>query len=1762
MGARSSSVRVRAFMGAIVASAMLVLMAPSIALAANTATFSLVSPKSGSYSLLSTPKISVTAYDRYGAKRADVSMYLDGAKVTYAGTYIVAGSWDPKKPDYRRLRLTYQVLAPLRVGTHTVVVKVHDLKSKNSTYTWTFSVDSETPAATFSALTPTDNSSSETTLPRISANVADRWDVRGTGSYSMTVDGSAVPASITYTTSGQYRSLKVAYQITRALAPGSHSVTVSVHDAADRTTSQSWSFTVIAPAPVYAEMPVEGAGCADCHSGFPQAHPTTNCVGCHGAGAPPRPASSLYAGSPMSQYAPGDTSAHTLGCFLENPCHGGGGAFPHTVGTDCLRCHNPRYPSIPQAHSVDATAIQNLHVSTPSFCTTARCHSGSLTAEHFRTDSGRTALACGSCHASTNPVVIAAIAAGKTACIECHDLASHPNTTTSHAAVGSCVRSGCHSPSVTTIHKNNCAACHTSGVIPSTNCASCHAAGAYHVGQTAAHALSTGGCIAYSCHGVGVGMDAALTHKNNCTRCHNATDTPSLNCVGCHSGAVLALHPAATTPHTPAATFCTTSNCHGTDVAVTHLKSQRGCTACHAEGVTPSTTCATCHSGDQTAVHKNAAVAHDVSGSTCMAVGCHSLTDASALHNVAGGPGCVACHADGQTPTLVCATCHPGTLPEVHAKAGGNHTSVNNSCIVAGCHLADVTAVHTKCSACHGGSKPLSAVCTNCHTAGIVPIHASADTSHTAPVGTCQTVCHPTNVAAIHEIKTSCIACHNPDGHVPSVVCADCHTGTANQNHSWAIAGHVSSIPSCQLPGCHSTDVVTVHAKRPGQGCSCCHGAGKTPSKVCGDCHVGDVSNLHTGADASHAVPSGMTCASAPQCHASNVSVIHAATTSDCAACHAEGVPATTTCAACHAGNDEFIHRFGDAKHGAPSSGCVSALPCHSTDVSSIHNAGPSCAACHATGKTPGVTCAVSGCHLGDQSARHATAAGTAHDIAGGGCITDGCHGTTAGGVNAAILHRAGPGCVACHADGVKASLVCADCHAGVFDAIHTRGNAYHTAPQNSCQGSINSICHGLNVITLHTATGGPGCAACHAPGVTASARCANCHTGQYWGDIHKVGTKHNPIKGTCVTSSCHAIDVATTHSANAPTLGPGCSPCHRVGTLTIDCTTCHTVDMTPRHSAQDAVHTAAAGFCVNSSCHGGSDSGVNVASLHASSASSCAACHADGKTPSTDCLTCHSGDALTIHPTIGTKHDAPFIRGGCVRDGCHGSSATGANLVELHAAPWPGHTAPGCAACHGPGKTPSATCSATGCHATAYATEHAKYVNSAPGGGHNGTNLLGCASAACHSNPDVSRVHTIPGCVCHQPGKTTTTACNTFGCHPEGFPAVHTPGVAAHAFVERSCASTQCHVAAIDTLHSGTGGPKCVACHAAGAGPATTADCATCHVGTHLPTPSSSPSHPSSVTADSTHTVAATGCSRANCHSTNLVTVHNLSASKCMACHGSGKKPSRVCSSCHAADFAPPHPAPAAEHATPVISCNKAGCHNAATVDLIHVKGGTTHCDACHADGVTPTLTCTAAACHGAGAFPPAHPAPEAIHLTQAGNSCTSLCHQTATGQSDVSKLHVTAGSVKHCEACHATGRPASTVCGTCHTSGTYHAAAAAKHAVTNGCTGGACHNGDVSVIHVKGGAEKCYACHAAGTVPSTNCTNCHGGGADHTASHDSLCNGCHSDMSGDHGGNQPTIGTGNCYACHGTPGATYTHPAYGCGCHASKPGPWILAF
>jgi hypothetical protein len=1724
MGTLASSIRTRWGRWTVAAGVALAVLVPAVAFAA-TASFSSKSPSSGSTITNTRPTIAVTVYDRYGAHGSSaIKMSVDGHSVRPSVTYIVSGGFNPAHPDYRRFKVTYRPGTAFSTGSHKVTVTIHDKKHKTSTSSWSFKVAGPEPAygASFSSASPARDSSSTVTRPSISVSVSDKYGVKGSGTYSMSIDGTSVVASVKYAKSGDYDHFTVSYRPSSGLPYGTHVVSVGVTDLHKHHTDYSWGFTVNGPDPVYEEMPVAGAACTDCHTGYPAAHPMQQCSLCHGADRPVGPPS----------YSPSDISAHTLACSLESPCHGGGGGFPHVLSSDCESCHGGQYADIPASHSLDVVA---LHTAPTTFCTAKGCHATSLTKEHYRYTKDGVRLSCVTCHGSTDARVVAAIAAKSTACLDCHDFSKtiHGGTTTAHAGVGTCVKSGCHTSDVTSVHKGNCNACHAAGTTPSTTCTTCHASGTYHANEATAHVLPVGGCIGDQCHGTSAGGDAALVHKDVCERCHTGDGTPVKTCSTCHGSDTLSLHPGQSAAHTADATSCTSSRCHGTSVTTIHEKAPGGpCGMCHDGSSTPTKVCSDCHDSDIQAVHANAAASHDASSSTCISADCHTNSDVAAIHATeTGGPGCV-CHTSGDAPTLDCATagCHPGDLGTVHAAAGEAHTSTNPTCVSANCHVGNVTTLHTNaplgCKSCHRSGQTLTADCATCHGTDLVTVHASADASHAVPSSMCVTACHANNVAGIHSGTTrGCLACHST-GSTPSTTCSDCHDGTTQEQHASAGVYHTAPAGGCVLSGCHGADVTQLHLATGGLGCARCHAPGQTPTIVCTSCHASDLITVHASADASHAVAAGSNCTGAV-CHATNVAAIHNVAGVGCVVCHAEGKTPSTDCSTCHPADIVIVHQKADASHSVATGGSCYTPTCHTSgNVATIHQANPdvSCVACH----TPTATTIVcTACHPKTGVPDRHSFAAASHLAPTGTCVQSGCHAA-----DVTLLHLTGPNCAACHGANAPTTLVCTTggCHSSSLTTVHSAGTVYHAARAGYC---VKSGCHGGDLTTIHSANGtGPGCAACHAADVTPSETCTDCHPSTEAAVHASADISHTVSQTTCAgyggSSPCHHTRVDSFHR----TAPDGCRSCHASGTTpSLVCATCHVGANAPTHaSAQATAHVAAGGLCVNSQCHS-----TDVSAIHAGSTKSCLACHGPDATASVTCTDCHTDSVFTLHPTASTHHVVPAGTS-CMAPDCH----SGTDVASIHDA---ANGGPGCTACHNTGTTATLDCTAAACHGSDFAVTHAKSDAS-----HAVTST--CVRSGCHTGDAVQLHAAGPGCAaCHDnPNHAPSVACSD--CHAGDSSSVHDPIIGTkHDPAPGACTAAGCHAISVAGTHSAPAGtyssnpgPGCAPCHDDGP---LTVDCVTCHVGAQAPT------HPA---AASKHAAPTGTCVKNGCHDSNVTVIHVKNGKQhCEACHN-GNTPTLECATCHAGGFTPAHPAPIDKHtADSTISCTQASCHgtNVAvihTTQVTHTDGTTAPgCIACHADNKTPSLVC--GDCHGAG-FPANHPAPPAAHTST--DACTGLCHDA-----NVATIHTTA-TPSHpvppgCVACHDGVKTPATVCANCHTPGTYHASASSKHAVSNTCTRTGCHSsGDVSVIHVKNGVQMCVDCHAVAVDPAvkgTDCTQCHPGGADHTASH-AECNSCHADL---YHYNPATIGTGDCLSCHNQ-GGTWAHPNVGW-CHCDDP-------
>lgn len=98
--------------------------------------------------------------------------------------------------------------------------------------------------ATFSARAPKPAASLSPSRATVSVSVYESHGVRGSGNYSMSVDGVKVRASIVYARSGDYRRFRITFKPTKAWRAGKHAVVVRVRDRRGTRSTTRWSFMV------------------------------------------------------------------------------------------------------------------------------------------------------------------------------------------------------------------------------------------------------------------------------------------------------------------------------------------------------------------------------------------------------------------------------------------------------------------------------------------------------------------------------------------------------------------------------------------------------------------------------------------------------------------------------------------------------------------------------------------------------------------------------------------------------------------------------------------------------------------------------------------------------------------------------------------------------------------------------------------------------------------------------------------------------------------------------------------------------------------------------------------------------------------------------------------------------------------------------------------------------------------------------------------------------------------------------------------------------------------------------------------------------------------------------------------------------------------------------------------------------------------------------------------------------------------------------
>jgi len=624
------------------------------------------------------------------------------------------------------------------------------------------------------------------------------------------------------------------------------------------------------------------------------------------------------------------------------------------------------------------------------------------------------------------------------------------------------------------------------------------------------------------------------------------------------------------------------------------------------------------------------------------------------------------------------------------------------------------------------------------------------------------------------------------------------------------------------------------------------------------------------------------------------------------------------------------------------------------------------------------------------------------------------------------------------------------------------------------------------------------------------------------------VGGSHDLPDLFCAGSGCHDTDLATIHLLASPDDTFTCAPCHAAGvTPRADCVACHGTDVHEGHPAIVSTTEPPMTCTQAGGCHG-----VDAIAIHAT----CATCH-NATTDLGDgtCETCHDNP----HPDLSTVHTRS---GGCYSSTCHGTDVTRMHAVDFRGS---GEEPPGCAACHGPGVTPSTDCSR--CHLDIDFRHNAALQHAAA---ESAMSEQSAVCVSCHSSDLMAVLPPTPiatrhaGCVCHaQLIVAGQTACES--CHPTtDHTAAHEP-----VTVSDSCDGAGCHVGTnLLPIH---GNSTCATCHESGDAKVIAAiaagdfRCVSCHgidAGAHLAL------HSSTLSAD---------C--AGCHDANLVTEHE--PLPCATCHESGDAAviaaiaagNRACAACHgggAGSHGPLHDSGLA------VAC--AECHQA---NLI-TEHEPLPCAACH-DSADPAVTAAIAAgnlactaCHGADA-----------------GTHRSL-HEVAIGA--CSDCHVGNLVDEHepravlCEGCHASTDPLviaaiateQKACTACHDLAA-HPYPAEAHAVELGSTLGfidlwdgqagpythegaisrtgtleyctSCHSGDLAVLHAANG---CATCHPAprDTFTSWN-GSCQQGGC-HVTFHD--------DAKAIH--NEPAL-ENDCGNCH--TGDGFEVSCYDGGCH-----------
>ena len=423
MGSRHGPSRRVIWTGAVVAGLILALAVPAIVLGAVApASFAARHPLSGSSITDTTPRISVRVYDGYGVRGATAyAMYLDGVKVKPKFTYWAGFG-------YKKFDLAYQVATPRSGGKHTVKVTIRDLKGRNYSTSWSFTITGA-PAPPGSHASPTVTIGDCT----VTCHQGDIATIHIEKGCAMCHANGVTPQSNCNDCHGSDFAHIHPNMDAVHTAPAQSCTTSTCHGTQVRA--------------IHGEP--GGPGCAACH-GVGVAEASLICADCHSTDL-----SIVHA-------VPAATHASTLGGCFDPLCHPSSDvSLIHTTGDDppgCVvchgtteatlncqaaGCHNPIPPSAQHQSftHVSATGTKS------GVCTS--CHSSDLPTAHNGVFTSQADLGC-FCHTNGAGFSIAGemgplLAAGKAECLDCHtdphqahgfDMRVSGHNTTTYGRVG------------------------------------------------------------------------------------------------------------------------------------------------------------------------------------------------------------------------------------------------------------------------------------------------------------------------------------------------------------------------------------------------------------------------------------------------------------------------------------------------------------------------------------------------------------------------------------------------------------------------------------------------------------------------------------------------------------------------------------------------------------------------------------------------------------------------------------------------------------------------------------------------------------------------------------------------------------------------------------------------------------------------------------------------------------------------------------------------------------------------------------------------------------------------------------------------------------------------------------------------------------------------------------------------------------------------------------------------------------------------------